>query len=266
MISTGVVVESEGVTGDYKLHVPFTLPQVSGTLQIEGVWPERVTIRRGWARAHARPWNESSTDATVRLDRGSASFLNDASEWVADVSGGNVYSPALYPTTTRVWSRASYQPFLNLDVMERMLRRLPERSERVVMTATPDLDSIAEIDRASFDDFWHMSKEGLEEALTSTANSVVFETYGDRGLNGYAIVGAQMGTGYLQRIAVHPDDGRKGLGSDLIAEACHWAKAAGCGVLVLNVKPENMAARALYLGTGFSESTTQLRVLRYDSQ
>lgn len=237
---------------------------MSGSLQIEGTWPERVTLRRGWARAHARPWNDETKDATVRLDRGSAAFLKEVSSWVAEVSGGHVYSPALYPTTTRVWGRASYRPFLKLDIMERMLRRLPERSERVVMTADPDLAAIADIDRAAFDEFWHMSRIGLEEAVTATPNSVVFETYEDNQLVGYAIVGAQMGTAYLQRIAVHPDHGRKGLGSEMITEACHWAKAAGTGVLVLNVKPDNVPARQLYLGTGFADSTTQLRLLRFD--
>lgn len=237
---------------------------MSGSLQIEGTWPGRVTIRRGWARAHARPWNEETAGATVRLERGSAAFLKDVSSWAAGVSGGHVYSPALYPTTTRVWGRASYRPFMRLDIMERMLRRIPDRSPRVALTVDPDIEKIAEIDRMAFDQFWHMSRDGLEEALTATTNSVVFETYQDHQLAGYAIVGAQMGTAYLQRIAVHPEHGRRGFGSDLIAEACHWAKDAGSGVLVLNVKPDNVSARRLYLRVGFEDSSTQLRVLRYD--
>ncbi len=237
-----------------------------GALQIEGAWPGPIAIRKGWFKATARPWNKVTDDATVRMERGTAAFLKDASGWLRETVPGAIYSPALYRSATRVWVRAGYEPFIDLVVMERRLADIPDRSEKVTLSADPDLNQIESLDRAAFDPFWHMGVEGLIEAIDATPVAGVLEAFVDGELGGYAIVGVQLGIAYLQRIATHPDFRGRGLGHALVVDACHWGRAAGSSNMVLNVKPDNAAAIALYAKAGFSQSGNRLHVMRYNFQ
>ena len=181
------------------------------------------------------------------------------------MSRGQVYSPALYPSATRIWRKCGYGEVFQLDVMERSVRanrQLPRT--KVAETEKPNWDTIIEIDKAAFDGFWRMGRHGLEEALTSTSRSVVL-TAGDAEVVGYAIVGAQWNVSYLQRIAVHPRHTGERIGSDLVKEALAWARRAASQTMVLNVRKENTRARRLYSKEGFTETGTALRILRFDS-
>lgn len=147
--------------------------------------------------------------------------------------------------------------------MERKLVDLPPRSGRVNVAPSPNLGEIATLDLAAFDRFWHMGEEGLEEAIDATPRSVVLEAPVGSDLAGYAIVGVSMGISYLQRIATHPQHRGAGFGKALIADAFHWARAAGSATMVLNVKPDNLGAISLYQQEGFSNTGNRLEVLRY---
>ena len=73
-----VVLQRRRVRRDYDLH-PRTLSQVPNRLHVDGVWPGPLSVRRGWSRAVARPWNDEAPDAAMRLIRGSHEFLGEAS-------------------------------------------------------------------------------------------------------------------------------------------------------------------------------------------
>jgi ribosomal-protein-alanine N-acetyltransferase len=251
------------MVGNDNLHTR-TLPQVSARLSINGVWPAPITLARGWARASARPWNDNSPDALLRLDRGGQDFLSAASEDLEELSGGRVYSPALYPSATRIWRKCGYGEAHDLDVMERSTRSSFQPQRDVAETEDPDWDTIIEIDKAAFEGFWRMSLDGLREAMTSTSRSMML-TLGDTEIVGYAIVGAQWNVSYLQRIAVHPQHRGNQVGSDLVRHAVSWGQRAAAQTMVLNVRKENTPARRLYSKEGFTETGTALRILRFES-
>ena len=69
----------------------------------------------------ARPWNDDFPDPAVRLERGSHEFLRAVAELLGPRESGIVYSPALYPSATRVWTSAGFTLFRLLDVMELVL-------------------------------------------------------------------------------------------------------------------------------------------------
>jgi hypothetical protein len=48
----------------------------SAPVQQRGSWPEPIRLRRGWAKAEARPWNDATPDASLRIIRGSAPFVD----------------------------------------------------------------------------------------------------------------------------------------------------------------------------------------------
>ena len=234
-------------------------------LHLEGVWPDPVTIRRGWAKAVARPWNDEVPDATIRLERGSSDFLRATAEHLGPMGSGTVYSPALYPTAARVWSRAGFSRFGLLDVMERPLgTEGPKPEHPIEGFDAPNWEEVVDLDRLAFDGFWRMSEAGLVEAMRSTPRSVALLAHVDGRLAGYALVGAQMSVSFLQRVAVAPDLAGRGIGTSLVRASLEWALGSGARTMVLNLRPENDRARDLYEKEGFSSSRTTLELLRFE--
>ena len=235
-------------------------------MHVDGAWPGSVVIRRGWARAQARPWNDEGPEAAIRLVRGSSDFLGSASKTLLELGSNEVYSPALYPNATRIWDDAGFRQFRELTVMERALdQTLEEPDHRVGLARTPDWNALADVDRESFSGFWRMSALGLAEAMNATPRAALFQIDDEPGPIGYAIVGAQFTTSYLQRVAVVPHRGGRGLGTALIRGCLLWARARGARSMVLNVRPENDQAARIYRREGFSDTGVALHVLRFET-
>lgn len=263
MAATRVVTERRRVAGNYDFHL-LTLPQVTDGFRVEGVWPSPISLQRGWGRATARPWNDEAPDAFMRLQRGRTEFLRAASETVSGMCGSGVFSPALFPSAMGIWTRAGYEEVGQLEVMERQLGAdLPEPQRSVRVDPEPDWARVLEIDRVAFEGFWRMSIHGLTEALASTDQAAVLVVEDAGRVLGYAIAGSKWGIGYLQRVAVEPEAGGRGLGRDLVRASLRWARTSGARNLVLNVRPENERAKRLYHREGLTQATTNLRILSY---
>lgn len=237
---------------------------MSTQVRIEGTWPSPITITRGWSRAQARPWNTETADGLLKLERGGQDFLSAATSSLAEYGSSWVYSPALYPSSTRVWKKAGYQETHRLGVMERSLSRSIDAPRNPLSRTTPDWDCLGAIDYAAFDGFWRMGSDGLKEALKATSNAAILTSEFEMGPVGYVIVGAQWGVAYLQRLAVHPNHRGNDIGSDLVRGAIHWARQTTSQVIVLNVRDENEPAQRLYANTGFTATGTKLRILGHD--
>jgi ribosomal protein S18 acetylase RimI-like enzyme len=252
------------VRGDNDFHA-LTLPYVLDRLRLEGIWPEPVTLRKGWAKAVARPWNDDVPDPAVRLERGSSEFLRAVAEHLAPLGSGTVYSPALYPSAARLWARADFERFGHLVVMERALAADGAAAEHPVERwDRPDWVEVVLLDRLAFAGFWRMSEAGLLEAMGTTPRSVLLRVRVDRRLAGYALVGSQMSLSFLQRVAVDPVFSGQGVGTALVRAAREWARRSGARIMVLNLRPENEGARHLYEKEGFRSSGTNLELLRFE--
>ena len=231
-------------------------------MRVDGVWPDPITLSAGWFRARARPWNEEVSEPIVRLDRGGPEFLISVVDRLTDFGFTTVYSPALFPSSTRVWRRAGFTEYAGLDIMERALTpgsSAPDSEVSVV--AEPDWEQVLDIDRAAFEGFWGMSKHGLQDAYVTNKNSVLL-TIGQPVARAYVLLGAQWGVAYLHRIAVRPEDEGTGLGRAVLTAALDWGYRVGARTMVLNVRPENARAKRFYERSGFVDTPTQLHVLR----
>ncbi len=233
-------------------------------MRISGAWPNPIILRRGWARAHARPWNRSRPDAHLRLVRGSSRFLSEASETVLSLGAESVISPPLMAGSQEPWRRAGFASYTSL----RLLRRPIGPEEPTPHPVRPTVQSewpprLVEIDAAAFGPMWKAELPALNEALSSASAGTVLGVDEASRLTGYAIVAVSGRIGYLQRIAVHPDSQRRGLGRSLTRSAHNWARRRGAQQLVLNTKPDNRAALTLYESEGFVMLADRLELLRY---
>jgi GNAT superfamily N-acetyltransferase len=232
-------------------------------LRVSGTWPGVVRFQRGWAAATALPWNDGSTWAALRLDRGGAGFLAAAAKWLQDNGAEEVRSPALDRRTTGVWERAGFRERERFRLFERDLGRPisePDRQADVSDSISPRL---VDIDDAAFAPEYRLGWYGLEGSLDATQDAAVL-TVGDPP-SGFCIVGSADVSSFLQRIAVDPAYQRQGIGTGLIRTAMRWARRRGAWSMTLNTHQRNPAA-GLYEREGFMESPHGVSLLAFDQR
>jgi ribosomal protein S18 acetylase RimI-like enzyme len=240
------------------------LPDTQVRVIEKGTWPGPVTFRRAWARAAARPWNDSEPSASLRLVRGSAPFLSSCTDLLFTHGVPAVLSPPLPVGGRRTWIHVGYEEYRELALLRRELNPAPPAPDHLVVEsdATRIKDMLA-IDHAAFSSFWRFDELGLQEAMEATGRSTVLAIRdADGGLAGFAVVGFGTAIAYLQRVAVHPRWQGQGMGRSLVRAAARKARADGARVMLLNTQPDNEAALNLYLAEGYVRLPQPLWLLR----
>ncbi|MDH3250395.1 MAG: GNAT family N-acetyltransferase [Acidimicrobiia bacterium] len=234
------------------------------TISARGEWPGRVTLRAGWSQSIARPLNDDVADASLRLERGSASFLRQSAEWLFDQGVPAVLSIPLHPGTRRVWDDAGFEPYRELLLMERDLSFAVEPPAHRITEggSKAHWKNALEVDNAAFEPGWRIGRLGLEDAraATPTAGFLVHEI--DDRVSGFSIVGIAQSTAYLQRIAVDPEYGRQGIGRSLIRATIQWARQRSARSILLNTQLDNHGAARLYARERFEALPQHLVLLR----
>jgi GNAT superfamily N-acetyltransferase len=233
------------------------------TISARGEWPGRVTLRAGWSQSIARPLNDDVADASLRLERGSASFLRQSTEWLFAQDVPSVLSIPLHPGTRRVWDDAGFEPYRELLLMERDLSfAVDQPSHRITEGSAAHWEDALSIDNAAFEPSWRIGRLGLDDAraATPTAGFLVHEIPG--GITGFSIVGIAQSTAYLQRIAVDPSHGRQGIGRSLVRATIQWARERSARSILLNTQLDNHGAARLYARERFEALPQHLVLLR----
>lgn len=233
-------------------------------MTMRGTWPGPLTLRRNWARAEARPWNDVNVDASLRLVRGGCGFLEACSDRLFEIGAPSVLSPPLPPTARSTWVDAGFGPALDLALMRLSLEEQPRCPNHLVVDGS-DLrrEVLLEIDRAAFSEFWRFDSPGLTEAIDATATSdILIIRDQDGGATGFAVVGHGSAIAYLQRVAVHPDWQGLGMGRSLVRAAARKARTTGARVMLLNTQFDNEPAIALYRSEGFVLLPEALTLMR----
>lgn len=234
-------------------------------MRIRGQWPNPISLRQGWARAVARPWNRTRPDAHLRLDRGSSRFLAAATSTVLGLGASAVVSPPLLVGSQRVWRQAGFEPYVQLSLLRSDLNGEMSGDDLVQPLDDSRWLEVVDLDGHAFGGEWRAELPALVEALESSPSSALLgitETTNER-LAGYVIVAATSGTGYLQRLAVHPAAQGQGFGRALARAAHNWARRRGARYMILNTKPSNQAALSLYHSEGYVAMPDRLQLLRY---
>ena len=173
---------------------------------------------------------------------------------------------ALHANDAHVFGTAGFAPRERLHVLRHDLSGdLPPSDHRLRRARRRDRATVLEVDRLAFESFWHLGPDGLDEALNATS-TVRFRVAEEQGVVlGYAVTGKALDVGYLQRLAVHPDHLRRGIGAALVHDALRWLKRRRGRMVLVNTQESNEGALALYRHLGFRLEPEHLTVLSWDA-
>lgn len=171
-------------------------------------------------------------------------------------------TPALSIMDSQPFLDAGFRLLERLHLLSRPLySRPPEPTRRIRPGRSWHRRAVLDIDRRAFDDFWRFDETSLREARTATPASRFSVVIENGAVLGYAVTGRAGTRGYLQRLAVDPDHGGQGIGTDLIMDSFGWAHDRGVQRIMVNTQERNERALALYRHLGFETEAEGLVVL-----
>jgi len=110
-----------------------------------------------------------------------------------------------------------------------------------------DLAAVMTVERAIYPFPW--TEGNFRDSLAAGYDAAVLEFGGH--LVGYRVTLIAAGEAHLLNLSVAADWQRRGYGRQLLLASMLDARRAGAGVMLLEVRPSNLAAIALYASAGF---------------
>jgi ribosomal protein S18 acetylase RimI-like enzyme len=222
------------------------------------------TIEQRGERARLASWRADGQVAHLSptaLRPLSAAFVDSCLDRLRARGFTTVVTSALSPDECAGFLRAGFDVQEELELLAHDLEAIPDVRHRLRRPWRVERSRVLALDALAFNSFWRLHQGGLNDALGATP-SVRFRVHGRRdGLDGYVIGGRGSGTGYVQRLAVHPSARGQGLGASLVADVLRWMRRRGAVRALVNTQKTNEAALALYLACGFRILPEGLRVL-----
>ena len=120
-----------------------------------------------------------------------------------------------------------------------------------------DLSEILELEHAGFEASERWSAAAWAEELASSERYVLARLDRDARIMGVATFSCVADMADLLRVIVRPDARGHGVGASLVRAGLEWAGAVGARRMLLEVRPNNAPAIALYRSLGFANLTTR---------
>lgn len=232
-----------------------------------------TVMESGRERLRVGPWRGEPGVAYLNPVPGaplpSADFVRRCLRTLAAQGYERVVTGALSPSEQSSFRATGFAVTEHLHLLSHDLRSVPaiEPPEGLLRRSTRrDRDDVLALDQLAFDQFWRLDDAGLDEAIAATPHTRfrVAAGPGAPPVRGYAITGRAGRRGYLQRLAVHPEAQRHGLGTILVADALRWLRRWRAERAMVNTQLANEAALALYERVGFRREPSGLSVLALD--
>lgn len=232
--------------------------------------PSVDVIRWGRQRVRTGAWRGDRNVAFIApvpdAPVPSVEFVRWCLETLARRGFTRVVTAALAPLEQEGFLAAGFEVEERLHLLARDLYSLPPvpaglTLRRVGWILRP---RVLQVDEAAFPPFWQFDGHGLDEALRATPHTrlrAAVAAEGERVVIGYAISGRSGPRGFVQRLAVHPDAHRQGIGRGLLLDGLHWMRRRGVRRAVVNTQLGNDPALLLYQQSGFRPEPVGLSVL-----
>ena len=239
-------------------------------------------LQWGWERARTGPWRGDGQIAYLAplppAGAPSVDFLHRCLDTLQARGFSQVVTSALAPAEQGGFRTLGFEEYERLHLLSHNLAdigRPSKEAERLLRRGrSGDWPAVLAVDASAFAPFWRLDAGGLSEAIDATPVSrfrvaspgrrTIARAEGRSGpclVMAYAVTGLSGTQGYLQRLAVHPQYRRQGLGRALGLDGLRWLRRKGVSEAVVNTQLGNDAALALYLSLGFRQEPMQLSVL-----
>ncbi len=229
-------------------------------------------LQWGWERARTGSWRGDGRIAYLAplapAGAPSVDFLHRCLDTLAARGFTRVVTSALAPAEQAGFLAVGFEEYERLHLLSHDLRDVPrppkEPADLLRRGRGPDWPAVLAVDASAFSPFWRLDASGLSEAIDATPVTrfrVAAPRRGPAGVLAYAVTGLSADQGYLQRLAVHPQHRRSGLGRALGLDGLRWLRRKGVAEAVVNTQLGNEPALALYLSLGFRHEPIQLSVL-----
>ena len=228
-------------------------------------------LQWGWERARTGPWRGDGQIAYLAplapAGAPSVGFLRRCLDTLAARGFSSVITSALAPPEQAGFLALGFEEYERLHLLSHDLLDVPrpakEASQLLRRGRSGDWPAVLAVDAAAFDAFWRLDAGGLSEPIEATPQTRfrVASSRRHAKLLGYSVTGLSGNQGYLQRLAVHPEHRRMGLGRALGLDGLRWLRRKGVAEAVVNTQLGNDGALALYLSLGFRHEPMQLSVL-----
>jgi ribosomal protein S18 acetylase RimI-like enzyme len=229
-----------------------------------GVASEPETIEQRGERARLASWRADGQVAHLSptaLRPLSAAFVDSCLDRLRARGFASVVTSALSPDECSGFLQTGFDVQEQLALLTHDLVTIPGVNHRLRRPRRGDRARVLGVDSIAFNSFWRLHQGGLDDALGATP-SVRFRVHGRRdGLDAYVIGGRGHGTGYVQRLAVHPSARGQGLGRSLVGDVLGWMRRRGAARALVNTQQSNEAALSLYRACGFRLLPEGLSVL-----
>ncbi len=180
----------------------------------------------------------------------------DLTQWCRELAAlgyHHVRTSAVAGVVAAALESAGFTVFQQLALLEHTDVRRASRTLGEVAATTRLLAgqraAASRIDTAAFGREWALDQVALHEVCAATPR------HHARGvgepLAGYAITGRDGRQGFLQRLAVHPDAQRQGLGLALVADSLAWMARWRVVRALVNTPTDNEGALDLYRRVGY---------------
>jgi ribosomal-protein-alanine N-acetyltransferase len=116
--------------------------------------------------------------------------------------------------------------------------------------AERDLEAVAAVERELYEFPWTLGN--FRDSLA--AGYSCWGVHSGRGLVGYAVMTLGASEAHLLNLSIAAPCQRRGFGAMLLEQLLDAAREYGADVLFLEVRPSNLAARALYRRRGFRQA------------
>jgi ribosomal protein S18 acetylase RimI-like enzyme len=219
------------------------------------------------SRLRITPWRGDPHIAHLAPGRGrpTTASVHRALDELAHAGYTSALTGALASPDQLPFLQAGFEVHERLHLLVRTLDDLPATAPAELRRGHhADRAAVLAVDAAAFPSFWRLDGPGLDDALAATpsARYRVAVDRGGRAISGYAVTGRAGPRGYLQRLAVHPDHQRAGLGGALVVDGLRWLRRWGAKEVLVNTQEGNEPAVQLYQALGFQLRPDGLAVLR----
>ncbi len=167
-----------------------------------------------------------------------------------------VRTSALFPRVAEILSATGFDSIDRLVLLRRDLDS-PVISVRSDLRHRPrpfrvwHLPRAAEVDQDAFGPMWGNDTASLREIRTATPRNRARLVRDGRAISGFAISGAALEQGYLQRLSVGAAHRRQGVARALVLDSLQWMYDRKLTAAFVNTGVQNDPALRLYDSLGF---------------